>query len=68
MTERELYSFWGKDIIVTCVGEMKVRGHCSYFTQSIDNEPEEASIALDNGYGGLTEIYLHEIKSIEEIK
>jgi hypothetical protein len=65
MTESELSRYGGKEIRVICAEGMEFKGICTDFTQAIDNEPEEASIAVRTKENGLTEIYLHEIKIIE---
>lgn len=65
MTENELYKYRGKNIRVTCVDGQVLTGFCSVVTQALDNDPEVASIALENGSGGLTEIMLPEIQSIK---
>jgi len=66
VTEKELYKYWGKKVKVTCSDGQIILGHCRYFTQAIDNEPEIASITIDNSLG-LTEIYQNEIMTIEVI-
>ena len=68
LREFDLYEVRRKNVKVTCIGGQVIKGYCSEFTKALDNEPEEASIILDNGVGGLTEIYQHEIKNIEEVK
>jgi hypothetical protein len=67
LSEKELYNARGNNIKITCIDNQVIEGICSIFTQAIDNEPEIASISIDNP-PGLIEIYLNEIKSIEEIK
>lgn len=67
MTEIELCKFVDKNIKVICTDGPSVQGFCSIFTQALDNEPEIASICIENSEGELIEVYLNEIKSIEVI-
>jgi hypothetical protein len=62
MTEYELYQFEGKNIRVTCIDGKVFSGFCSIVTRALDNDPEVASIVIENR--GLTEIMLPEIQSI----
>jgi len=62
MTEDELYQFEGKYIRVACTDGKVFSGFCSIVTQALDNDPEIASIVIENR--GLTEIMLPEIQSI----
>ena len=54
MTENELYEYCGKNIRVTCTDGKVLSGFCSIVTQALDNDPEIASIVIENR--GLTEI------------
>ena len=68
--EEQMYRSQGKKVNVTLKDGSVLEGSCSFFTQALDNEPEEASITLDNVKKDgvpmfhLTEIMEHEIKSI----
>lgn len=64
LNEIELYAARGKDIKVTCIDGQVIEGFCSIFIKALDNEPEIASIAIDDP-PGLIEIYQNEIESIE---
>lgn len=66
LSEKELHSYWGKNIKVICTDGQVIAGYCSNFTQALDNEPEIASITIDNP-PGLIEIIQNEIESIEVI-
>ncbi|KAE9633800.1 hypothetical protein GND95_08705 [Defluviitalea raffinosedens] len=66
MTEKELCNFEGKEIKVICSNGRVLSGFCVYFTQALDNEPEIASITVNN-HLGFTEIYQNEIETIEII-
>lgn len=62
MTENELYQYRGRNIRVICTDGKVLSGFCSIVTQALDNDPEVASIVIENR--GLTEIMLPEIQSI----
>ncbi len=65
MTEKELYQWRGKDVLVICSDGQRVNGFCCIVTQALDNEPEVASITLETRTG-LVEITLPDIKTIRE--
>lgn len=67
MTEKEMIRFLGKPVKVTCTSGRIFEGNCEVFESSLDNEPNPASISIEN-YGGLVEITAPEIKSIEIIE
>mgnify|MGYP007126159760 CR=1 FL=1 len=67
VTEKTLHECWGKNVKVVCLDGQVISGYCRYFTQAFDNEPEIASITVDN-HLGLTEIYQNEIETIEVIE
>lgn len=67
LSESELYKFRGKGIKVICIDGDIIEGFCSIFTKSLDNEPEIASITIENS-SGLIEVYQNEIKSIETLE
>ena len=70
MTEKELSTYRGKTIKVTCISGKVIEGFCCIFTQALDNEPEVAEISLETERypTGLIGITLPEIKSIEVIE
>lgn len=69
MTENELMQFWGKDIKITCTDGDILIGHASYFADSYENEPDEASITLEyENPHRLVSVSLSEIESIEVIE
>ena len=69
--EKQMYHSQGKKVNVILTDGSVIEGECSFFTQALDNEPEEASITLANVRKDgvrmfhLTEIMEHEIKSIK---
>lgn len=67
MTERELYSYCDKNIVVYLNNKNVIQGFCCIFTKALDNEPEIASICIENSEGELIEVYLNEIKRIKVI-
>ena len=64
MEESELYQYRGRNVRVTCIDGQELSGFCSVVTQALDNDPEVASVVIEPGSGGLTEILLPEIQSI----
>lgn len=54
-----------QDVKVICVDGTIVKGFYSIYTQALDNEPEIASITIENANDSLIEIYENEIQSIE---
>lgn len=68
MTERELWSYFGKKIRVTCIDNTVIEGKAEYFTKAIDNNPEVASIGIPYSDNGLYDITTDEIKKIEIIE
>lgn len=69
MTEKEMISYFGKNIEVTCADGEILKGHVSSYTRAVDDDDtNEASIDLIiNNRPGLTSIMQSEIKSIEVI-
>lgn len=68
MTERELWGYFGKDIIAHLKNSKTVKGHATYFTKAIDNYPREiACIGIPYG-SGIISIDADEIKSIEIVQ
>lgn len=58
-----------KKVRVTCKDGKIFEGINKYFTQPLDNEPEVASICIqEEGYSYLTELTEPEIKKIEVIE
>ena len=58
-----------KNVRVTCKDERIFEGINKYFTQPLDNEPEVASICVqEEGCSYLTELTEPEIKKIEVIE
>lgn len=70
MTENELMHFWGKNVKVTFTDGDVLTGHAAYFADSYDNDPDEASITLEDAQPLQREVVisLSEIKAIEVIK
>lgn len=64
MTEKELYQWRGKDVLVVCSDGQRVEGFCCMVTKALDNEPEVASITLET-QAGLVEIALPEIETMQ---
>lgn len=64
-----LWEYRGKQIRVECIDEIIIEGKCVGYTQAIDNEPEIASIYIENDEtikkNTLYEVYENQIKSIE---
>ncbi|MEW8955598.1 hypothetical protein [Clostridium sp.] len=54
-----------KNVKVTCINGTTVKGFYSIYTQALDNDPEIASIIVEDNNGSLVEIYENEIKEIE---
>ena len=48
MTEKQLESYLFKNIKITCTDGDVLEGYAYYFADSDDNEPEEASITIEN--------------------
>ena len=66
MTENELKKYWGKTVrIQTKTGDIIV-GFVGYFSSSLDNEPDEASLIIETP--NLVEVYISQIKNIEIIR
>lgn len=71
--ELEMYHTQKKNIRVKCRDGKTIEGFCDFFTQALDNEPEEASITLNSPrdvkanmvLSPYTEIMEHEIEKIE---
>ncbi len=74
--EKTLYNAEGKYIKVVLTNGDILEGYCSEFSSAYDNDPEEASITLNNpvrvssgeSLYPLTEITEHEISEIEIIQ
>lgn len=67
MTEKEIISYFGKNVIITYNDGETLKGRVSSFTRAIDDDDtNEASIDLKMvSRSGLTVIMQSEIKSIE---
>ncbi len=71
--ELEMYKAENKNIKVTLADGEILEGYCKEFSSAYDNDPEEASITLENPVQvetgrtlySLTEIMEHEIERIE---
>lgn len=71
--ELEMYNAEKKNVKVTLSDGEVLEGYCKEFSSAYDNDPEEASITLENPIQGetgkilypLTEIMEHEIAEIE---
>lgn len=70
MTEREIWSYTGKNIKAKLKDDQIIEGFVVSFTSSVDNEPDESSISVRPTYTdkGLIELYASEIISIEILK
>ena len=62
-----VYGFEGKKVEITCITEPHVSGTCVGYTSALDNEPEIASIEVENNSGQRIVVYENEIVSIKEI-
>ena len=66
-----LWEYRGKKIRVECIDGIIIEGKCDGYTQATDNDPEIASIYIENEETiknkTLFEIYENEIKRIEVI-
>lgn len=69
MTEQELEKFLFHNIKITCTDGDVLEGYAYYFADSDDNEPEEASITIENEKQLKRDVVvsLSEIKTIEVI-
>ena len=56
------------DVVVHCVNGDSFVGFWSDYTSEADNEPDPASIIVDEAGGGLRELYVQEIKTIVPAK
>lgn len=70
MIEQELKKYWEQTVKLTCVDGDILQGFICNFTSSADNEPDEASITIENEKRLKRDVVvsLSEIKSIEIIK
>lgn len=69
MTEKQLESYLFKNVKITCTDGDVLEGYVYYFADSDDNEPEEASITIENEKRLKRDVVvsLSEIKTIEII-
>ena len=69
MTENELKQYWGKNIRIICTDGETLIGFAAYFADSYENEPDEASITIENEQTLQRDVVvsLSEIQSIEII-
>ena len=67
MTEKEMISYFGKNIEVTCTDGEVLKGHVSSYTRAVDDDDtNEASIDLTiKDRPGITAIMQGEIQSIK---
>ena len=68
VTELEMAKSAGKNIKVTLLTNEIISGFCRGFTQAIDNDPEIASIAIEDENGQLHGYCQDEIESIEVLE
>lgn len=68
MTELEMANAAGKNLQVTLKNGKTHQGFCRGFTQAIDNDPEIASIAIEDKTGQLHGYLQTEIESIEVLE
>lgn len=62
--------FWGKNVKIIFTDGDVLTGHAAYFADSYENEPDEASITLEDAQPLQREVVisLSEIESIEVIR
>lgn len=68
MTELEMAKSAGKNIRIILKNKKTINGFCRGFTQAIDNEPEIASVTIENTKGQLHGYLQSEIESIEVLE
>ena len=64
---REISHLFGKQVKVTCTDGYSEKGILTDYTTAKDNEPDPASVTVRLPSGMLSEIYMPDIQSIEEI-
>lgn len=67
----DLRNFWHlnrKQITVTCTDGQVFTGKWVDWTSAQDNEPDPESITLAQADGFFIELFIHEIKDIQEVK
>ena len=69
MTETKLKQYWGKNIKITCIDGDVLTGFAAYFADAYENEPDEASITIENEKTLQRDVVvsLSEIQSVEII-
>ena len=69
MTENELRQYWGETIKIVCTDGDVLMGYAAYFADSYENDPDEASITIENEQTLQRDVVvsLSEIQSIEVI-
>lgn len=66
----KLWEYPGKEVKITCIDGKVYEGHCTDYTQALDNYPEEVEeigVRLSKGYSGITCFEAPEIEKIEVI-
>lgn len=69
MTKNEFFEtmeeHFGKKIKIICMDGQIVVGILMDYTSALDNEPDPESVTVDEESGFMTEVYLHEVGTVE---